>query len=146
MARKLIRITDTEALHAEGIKFPSTGALRWFESKAEENGFADAFVRVGRRVFVDPDRYHDIARAKGGQHTSVPRTLGEAPILRAAALAARFNMRVWRDGEGGIVKAARIGRASQVLFEFPDWSDAVEHFESMIAPPRGAEAQAASTV
>ncbi len=144
MARKLIRITDTEALHAEGIKFPSTGAFRWFESKAEENGFADAFVRVGRRVFVDPDRYHDIARAKGGTVT-VTRTTGEQPILRAAALAARFNMRVWREGEGGIVKAARLGRASQVLFEFPDWSDAVEHFESMIAPPRGAETQVETT-
>jgi hypothetical protein len=61
--QNLIPIQDIEALRAEGIHFKSQGAARWCERMAQQNGLTAAFVRVGRRVFVDPDKFHELARA-----------------------------------------------------------------------------------
>ena len=41
----------------------SEASLRWLRFNCETNGFASAFVKVGRRVLVDQDRFFEaIAR------------------------------------------------------------------------------------
>jgi hypothetical protein len=63
-----IPITDLEALRARGITYPATvDAWRWAFRHRDERGLKDAFVRVGRRVCVLPDRYVTALRARAGQ-------------------------------------------------------------------------------
>lgn len=144
--RKLIRITDTESLRAEGIHFPSVGATRWFAAQATNNKFREAVVRIGRRVFIDPDRYHEIARgesARSAPSEAIPRENQDSPMAKAASLAARCHMRLWREGQNGSIKAAQVGKLQKVLLEFPDWPDAAEYFEYVAKPSRRAPKQQA---
>lgn len=63
-----IPITDLEALRERGITYPSTvDGWRWAWRHRQERGLQDAFVRVGRRVCVLPDRYVIAVRARAGQ-------------------------------------------------------------------------------
>jgi len=64
MQPKLIRITDLAALKAEGLPFKSVDAARWCQRTAHEKGLADAFVRIGKAVHVDPAKFHELARAR----------------------------------------------------------------------------------
>ena len=41
--------------------FPE-GGLRWMRFCSADNGYADAFVKVGRRVLIDEDRFFEIIR------------------------------------------------------------------------------------
>jgi hypothetical protein len=43
-------------------RFPaiSESSLRWIRFNQEKNGFAPAFLRLGRRVLVDQDRFLEI--------------------------------------------------------------------------------------
>ena len=44
----------------------SVSSLRWLRFNRETNGFAPAFVNVGRRVLIDEDRFFEcIARLNG---------------------------------------------------------------------------------
>ena len=43
--------------------FPES-AVRWLRFNREENGFEGAFVKVGRRVYVDEDAFFDAVMAQ----------------------------------------------------------------------------------
>ena len=45
--------------------WPPPGGLRHIIFHAESNGFAEAIVRVGRRVLVDPVVFWEIVRSQG---------------------------------------------------------------------------------
>lgn len=63
--QQLIALTEPDELKAAGIPFRTTDAARWAYRKRHETGLADAFVRLGRRVYVDPERFHALARQSG---------------------------------------------------------------------------------
>jgi hypothetical protein len=64
MQSQLIRINDLEGLKAAGLPFKSVNAARWCQRTAREKGLADAFVRIGKAVHVDPAKFHELARAR----------------------------------------------------------------------------------
>jgi hypothetical protein len=55
MRRNLIAIAD------KAKNGPSPGAVRWWVFNEHNNGLAaaDAVVRIGRRVYLDEDRFDD---------------------------------------------------------------------------------------
>jgi hypothetical protein len=59
---QLIPLTEPEKVNAAGIP-GSEQSLRWMERTADEKGLRGAFVRVGRRVFIDPAKFHELVRA-----------------------------------------------------------------------------------
>jgi hypothetical protein len=60
---QVIPIMQPERMLQAGLPFESVDAARWCYRKAEEHGFAKAFVRIGRGIFVDPRKVHELARA-----------------------------------------------------------------------------------
>lgn len=62
MEQSLIALTDVAGARNAGIPVTSTHQLRWLERTADEKGLRGAFVRVGRRVFLDPVRFHELVR------------------------------------------------------------------------------------
>ena len=62
--QQLIPLTRPDKLQAAGLPFETTDAARWAHRQAAETGLTDAFVRIGRRVYVDPDRFHALVRAR----------------------------------------------------------------------------------
>jgi len=62
MSPKLIPLTDPVAAKAEGVPVETTDQLRWLERTADEKGLRGAFVRIGRRVFLDPGKFHELVR------------------------------------------------------------------------------------
>lgn len=62
MNPQLIPLTDAVRMEAAGLPFQSTDAARWCFRHAKERGLAKAFIRIGRRVYVDPARFHELAR------------------------------------------------------------------------------------
>lgn len=59
MKAKLIPLNDSAAFKKAGIEYPSTEAqVRWLFRQRRSNGLAGAFVRIGRRVFLDVDRFN----------------------------------------------------------------------------------------
>lgn len=61
--QRLIPLTRPDLAQAEGIPCETEDQLRWLERTADEKGLRSAFVRIGRRVYVDPARFHELARA-----------------------------------------------------------------------------------
>lgn len=61
---RLIYLTDVEKFADAGLPWQSVHAARWDFRHRYERGIADAFVRIGRRVAVDPDAYHRLVRRK----------------------------------------------------------------------------------
>jgi hypothetical protein len=59
---QLIPLNKPAELKAAGIPFETAHQARWAERTADEKGLRDAFVRIGRRVFVDPAKFHELAR------------------------------------------------------------------------------------
>jgi hypothetical protein len=70
--KQLIPLQDIDALRSHGIYFKSEGAARWVERTAQFKGLTEAFVRVGSRVFIDPDKYHELARANNSRGARAP--------------------------------------------------------------------------
>lgn len=64
MEQSLIPLTDIAGARNAGIPVTTTHQLRWLERTADEKGLRDAFVRVGRRVFLDPDKFHKLVRKR----------------------------------------------------------------------------------
>jgi hypothetical protein len=62
MQQQLIPLTDAERMQQAGLPFPSEASARWCFRHAEERGLAAAFVRLGRRVYVDPAKFHELIR------------------------------------------------------------------------------------
>ena len=46
--------------------WPPPGGMRHLIFNADNNGFASAFKRVGRRVLVDAEKFWEIVEAQGG--------------------------------------------------------------------------------
>jgi len=62
MTQRLISLTDHKAAKAQGVPVDSTDRLRWRERTADERGLSPAFVRIGRRLYVCPQKFHELAR------------------------------------------------------------------------------------
>ena len=67
----LVELTNLAALQAAGIHYPRTvHAWRWLFRCRKERGLELAFIRVGRRVLVDPPRYLELIRSPTPSHTN----------------------------------------------------------------------------
>jgi hypothetical protein len=64
MEQSLIPLTDVTGARNAGIPVTTTHQLRWLERTADEKGLREAFVRVGRRVFLDPETFHKLVRRR----------------------------------------------------------------------------------
>jgi len=62
MQSQLIRLTDPEGLVAAGLPWDSVNKARWAFRKRRENGLAAAFLRIGKTIFVDPAKAHELVR------------------------------------------------------------------------------------
>lgn len=49
-------------MEAAGLPFQSEHAARWAFRQRHENGLAGGFVRIGRRIFIDVEKLHELAR------------------------------------------------------------------------------------
>lgn len=66
-ALTLIPLTDIEALHEAGVKYPATvDGLRWLYRIRAQRGMERAFRRVGRRVLIDVPAYLAAIREQVG--------------------------------------------------------------------------------
>ena len=62
MDSKLIPLTKPEGFGQAGIPFKSTHAARWAFRQRRENGLEGAFVRIGKNVFIDVPKFHELVR------------------------------------------------------------------------------------
>lgn len=62
--QQLIALTRPDELKAAGIPFETTDAARWAFRRRHETGLAAAFVRIGRRVYLDPAKFHELVRGR----------------------------------------------------------------------------------
>jgi hypothetical protein len=63
MTQQLIPLTRPEAMIAAGLPFETVDQARWAHRRSAETGTAAAFVKIGKRVFVDPAKFHELVRA-----------------------------------------------------------------------------------
>ena len=62
MSQKLIPINNPQQMQAEGIPFTTEHQARWVFRRADENGLSAAFIRIGRRIYLDPSKFHELVR------------------------------------------------------------------------------------
>ncbi len=95
MTTSPIPINNPAATMAAGIAYPnSENGWRWLYRRRHERGLANCFIRVGRRVLVDPQAYLDaLAEQRQGGVPSGGRRPPPAP-----APAARSRPRAPRTG------------------------------------------------
>lgn len=60
--QKLIPLTKPAELKAEGVPFETEDSARWAYRRRHENGLAEAFVTIGRRIYLDPEKFHEMVR------------------------------------------------------------------------------------
>jgi hypothetical protein len=65
---QLIPLTDPDRMLDAGLPFGTTDSARWCFRTAAERGLAAAFVRIGRRIYVDPDKFHELVRAENADN------------------------------------------------------------------------------
>ena len=59
---QLIPLTRPAEAKAAGMPVETVNQLRWLQRTADEKGISEAFVRIGKRVFVDPEMFHKLVR------------------------------------------------------------------------------------
>jgi hypothetical protein len=61
---QLIPINRPQQMLAAGIPFRTEDQARWAErqARANQNGLKGAFVRIGRRVYIDVPKFHELVR------------------------------------------------------------------------------------
>ena len=59
---QLIPLTQPKELKAAGLPWDTEDKARWAYRKRYENGLAEAFVKIGKNIFVDPAKTHELAR------------------------------------------------------------------------------------
>ena len=64
MTQQLIPLTKPELGMAAGLPFETVDQLRWAYRQSAEKGTAAAFVRIGRRIYVDPAKFHELVRSR----------------------------------------------------------------------------------
>jgi len=62
MTETLIPLNRPAEAKAAGIPVETEDQLRWMQRTAPQKGLAAAFVRIGRRVFIDPRKFHELVR------------------------------------------------------------------------------------
>jgi hypothetical protein len=62
VTQQLIPLTKPAEAKAAGVPVETADQLRWLERTADEKGLRSAFIRIGRRVYLDPARFHELAR------------------------------------------------------------------------------------
>lgn len=62
---QLIPLTRPAEAKAAGIPVETEHQLRWLERTADEKGLSGAFISIGRRKYIDPDKFHQLVRANG---------------------------------------------------------------------------------
>lgn len=62
MLLQLIPLTRPEKMMEAGVPFETEDAARWAYRRSHETGLAGAFIRIGGRVYLDPDKFHELAR------------------------------------------------------------------------------------
>jgi hypothetical protein len=62
--QQLIPLNRPAEAKAAGIPVETENQLRWLERTADDKGLRAAFVRIGRRVFLDPAKFHELARKR----------------------------------------------------------------------------------
>lgn len=67
MSRALIPLVRIDLAQAAGIPAISVDSLRWQYRNRHATGLSTAFVRVGGRIFLDPDKYHELAREQSAR-------------------------------------------------------------------------------
>ena len=60
----VVYLTELERAREHGLPWPSIHTARWDFRHRHERGTAAAFVRIGRRIGVYPDRYHELLRGR----------------------------------------------------------------------------------
>jgi len=61
MQARLIPISKPAELKDAGLPWDTYGKAQWAFRKRHENGLAGAFIRIGRSIFVDPDKAINLA-------------------------------------------------------------------------------------
>lgn len=61
MASQLVPISNPAELKQAGLPWETIYQAQWAFRKRNENGLAGAFVRIGRRVYVDPQKALELA-------------------------------------------------------------------------------------
>jgi hypothetical protein len=61
---QLIPLNHPAELKAAGIPVDTEDQARWLERTADAKGLRAAFIRIGRRVYVDPERFHRLVRGE----------------------------------------------------------------------------------
>ena len=56
--------TEIERAREHGLPWTSVDTARWDYRHRQERGTARAFVRIGKRVGVNPDLYHSLLRER----------------------------------------------------------------------------------
>lgn len=59
---QLIPINRPAEAKAAGIPVQTEHQLRWLVRTSHEKGLDSAFIRIGRRVYVDPAKFHQLVR------------------------------------------------------------------------------------
>ncbi len=70
---------------SEHFDSPSVPSMRWIYFNREQNGFSDAFFKLGSSVYVDPGKFWELARNNRGKPLAPPRQ-GEDLRRKSVAL------------------------------------------------------------
>jgi hypothetical protein len=60
--QQLIPLTRPAELKAAGIPFETEDSARWAFRRRHDTGLASAFVTIGRRIYLDPAKFHELVR------------------------------------------------------------------------------------
>jgi hypothetical protein len=84
--QRLIPIKTPERFEAVGIPWNTKNQAYWAFRNRDDNGLAGAFVRIGRDIFVDPVRFHELVRKRQTTATAgAPRRPRKSTSLQTGA-------------------------------------------------------------
>ena len=84
MQAQLIPVNRPAEAKAAGIPVDTEDQLRWLERTADEKGLRPAFVRIGRRVYIDPARFHELVRQQSSSVSAQSAARRGDPVARKA--------------------------------------------------------------
>lgn len=95
MDSRLIALNRPAEAKAAGVPVETEHQLRWMERTADEKGLRGCFVRIGRRVFLDPERFHELARRTRASTAKPPQRRRRAQPAGAASSSPAGGSRPW---------------------------------------------------
>jgi hypothetical protein len=60
----LVYLIEIERAREHGLPWASIDSARWDFRQRRQRGTVAAWVRIGRRIAVDPARYHELVRSR----------------------------------------------------------------------------------